>query len=124
MQAGAVLSLPLFVGFNLLLASGTRSLFERLLARRRIREVVVLLTTMLWVAPRLLMSMGYEGNAPARWAGDADRGPAVDRGAHAAGQSIALRRYRSAAGSLPRAGSTLAVRAQSALRRNRGAGHA
>jgi ABC-2 type transport system permease protein len=65
---GAVLSLPLFLGFNLLLASGTRSLFERLLARRRIREVVVLLTTMLWVAPRLLMSMGYEGSALARTA--------------------------------------------------------
>ena len=60
---GAVLSLPLFVGFNLLLASGTRSLFERLLARRRIREVVVLLDHAVGGAA-LLMSMGYEGNAP------------------------------------------------------------
>src|SRR5581483_12160006 len=53
--------LPVFVLFNLLLASGTRSLLERLLSRRRIREIVVLATTMLWVVPRLLMSMGYGG---------------------------------------------------------------
>jgi ABC-2 type transport system permease protein len=65
---GAVLSLPLFIGFNLLLSSGMRSLLERVLARRRVREVVVLLTTMLWVLPRLLMSMGYEGSALARLA--------------------------------------------------------
>jgi ABC-2 type transport system permease protein len=61
-----VLVLPLFVVFNLLLASGTRSLLERLLARRRLREIIVLLTTMLWVLPRLLMSMGYEGKSFAR----------------------------------------------------------
>jgi ABC-2 type transport system permease protein len=60
------LVLPLFVVFNLLLSSGTRSLLERLLARRRLREVIVLLTTMLWVLPRLLMSMGYEGRSMAR----------------------------------------------------------
>jgi ABC-2 type transport system permease protein len=58
---GAVIALPLFIAFNLLLGSGTRSLLERLLARRRLREVVVLLTTMLWVLPRLFMSNGYEG---------------------------------------------------------------
>ena len=63
---GAALSLPLFIGLNLLLASGTRSLLERLLARRRVREIVVLLTTMLWVLPRVLVSMGYEGSALAR----------------------------------------------------------
>jgi ABC-2 type transport system permease protein len=65
---GAVLSLPLFIGFNLLLASGTRSLLERVLARRRVREVVVLLMTMLWVLPRLVISMGYEGSALMRMA--------------------------------------------------------
>jgi ABC-2 type transport system permease protein len=61
---GAVLSLPLFIAVNLLLASGMRSV----LARRRVREVVVLLMTMLWVLPRLLMSMGYEGSGLARLA--------------------------------------------------------
>jgi ABC-2 type transport system permease protein len=64
--ARIALTLPVFVVFNLLLASGTRSLFERLLARRRIREVVVLLTTMLWVLPRLFLSMGYRGQLFAR----------------------------------------------------------
>jgi ABC-2 type transport system permease protein len=89
---GAALSLPLFIGFNLLLASGTRSLLERLLARRRVREIVVLLTTMLWVLPRLLMSMGYEGNALAR-TGLAMQSVALPwtAAAHvAAGQSIVL----------------------------------
>ncbi len=56
-----LLALSLYVLFNLLLASGTRSMLERLLSRRRVREIVVLATTMLWVVPRLLMSMGYGG---------------------------------------------------------------
>jgi len=47
-----------FIVLNLLLASGTRSMMERVLSRRRIREVVVLLSTMLWVLPRLMMSTG------------------------------------------------------------------
>ena len=51
-------SLTLFVVFNLLLASGTRSLLERLLARRKIREVVALLMAMLWMTPRFLMMWG------------------------------------------------------------------
>src|SRR6185369_16411875 len=38
------LALLLFVLLNVLLASGTRSVFERLLSRRHVREVVVLLT--------------------------------------------------------------------------------
>jgi ABC-2 type transport system permease protein len=54
-----VLALPLFVVFNLLLSSGTRSLIERLLSRRKVREVAVLLMAMLWVLPRLLMYLGY-----------------------------------------------------------------
>jgi ABC-2 type transport system permease protein len=58
---GCVVALPLFLGLNLLLASGTRSWLERLLARRKLREAIVLLTTMLWVLPRLLFSMGYRG---------------------------------------------------------------
>jgi ABC-2 type transport system permease protein len=89
---GAVLSLPLFIGFNLLLSSGMRSVLERLLARRRVREVVVLLMTMLWVLPRLLMSMGYEGSGLARMALTM-QGVALPwtAAAHAAaGQSIAV----------------------------------
>jgi len=41
--------------FNALLASGTRSLLGRLLARRKIREVVILVTTCLWMLPRIFM---------------------------------------------------------------------
>jgi ABC-2 type transport system permease protein len=53
-----LLVFAVFLLMNLLLASGTRSLLERLLSRRRIREVVVLLSTMVWVVPRLLMATG------------------------------------------------------------------
>lgn len=55
--AGAI---PVFVLFNLFLASGTRSLLERLLARRKVREVVALLLAMMWVAPRFLMMSGVK----------------------------------------------------------------
>src|SRR5436305_10404700 len=55
--------LLLFCALNLLLASGTRSVLERLLSRRHVREVIVLLMTMLWVVPRLLMAMGYGGRS-------------------------------------------------------------
>ena len=50
----------LFGLFNVLLASGTRSLLERLLARRKVREVVALLLAMTWVAPRFVMMSGYK----------------------------------------------------------------
>lgn len=52
-------AIPLFVLFNLLLASGTKSLVERLLTRRKVREILVLVMAMLWVAPRLLYYLGY-----------------------------------------------------------------
>ncbi|MGA3018103.1 MAG: hypothetical protein ABSF62_13365 [Bryobacteraceae bacterium] len=55
--AGATL---LFLAFNLLLASGTRSLLERLLAKRKVRELVALLMAMLWMGPRLLMMSGVK----------------------------------------------------------------
>jgi ABC-2 type transport system permease protein len=45
----------LLILFNALLASGTRSLLGRLLARRKIREVVILVTTCLWMLPRILV---------------------------------------------------------------------
>ena len=54
--AGAVL---VFAIFNLFLASGTRSLLERLLARRKVREMVALLLAMMWVTPRFVMATGY-----------------------------------------------------------------
>jgi ABC-2 type transport system permease protein len=54
-MAGALL---IFVAFNVLLASGTRSLLERLLARRKIREVVALLLATVWLVPRFLMMTG------------------------------------------------------------------
>jgi ABC-2 type transport system permease protein len=50
----------LFVAFNLLLASGTRSLLERLLSKRKVRELVALLMAMLWMGPRLLMMSGVK----------------------------------------------------------------
>jgi ABC-2 type transport system permease protein len=55
----AVLAVLLYLAFNLLLASGTRSLLERLLSRRGVREAVVLGMLLLWVAPRLVMVSGY-----------------------------------------------------------------
>jgi len=45
----------LFVLFNLLLASGARSLLERLLSKRRVREVLVFLLFMVWMLPRFLI---------------------------------------------------------------------
>ncbi len=50
----------LFVAFNLLLAAGLRSLLERLLARKRLREAVVLLMVTVLALPRLLMSLGVQ----------------------------------------------------------------
>jgi ABC-2 type transport system permease protein len=65
--AGRLAALPslacaflVFILFNLLLASGTRSLLERLLARRKVREVVALLLAMVWVVPRFLMMTGVK----------------------------------------------------------------
>lgn len=50
----------IFVLFNLFLASGLRSLLERLLARRRVREVLIFLLLIGLTAPRLLMQSGLE----------------------------------------------------------------
>jgi ABC-2 type transport system permease protein len=54
--AGATL---LFVAFNLLLASGTRSLLERLLSKRKVRELVALLMALVWMGPRVLIRSGF-----------------------------------------------------------------
>jgi ABC-2 type transport system permease protein len=50
--------LGVFVLFNLLLAAGTRSLLERALAKRRVREFVVLAMVILVAAPRVLVESG------------------------------------------------------------------
>lgn len=47
-----------FVGFNLLLAAGLRNLIERLLARKHVREVLVLLLVLVTATPRLLIAKG------------------------------------------------------------------
>ena len=61
----AAIAALLFLGFNLLLASGMRSLFDRLLSRRGVRELVVLGMLILWLSPRLVMVSGYRP----RWLG-------------------------------------------------------
>src|SRR5438105_1267979 len=50
----AVPPAAIFVLFNILLASGARSLIERLLSRRRIRELLVFVLLMMWMVPRFL----------------------------------------------------------------------
>ena len=56
---GLAVALPVFIVFNLFLSSGVRSVLERLLSRRRVREVLVLVMMLLWVVPRFLMQIGY-----------------------------------------------------------------
>jgi ABC-2 type transport system permease protein len=51
-------AMPIFVGFNLLLASGVRSLLERLLARRRVRELLTFFLLAIYLAPRVLVQSG------------------------------------------------------------------
>ncbi len=58
----APLPAAVFILFNLLLASGTRSLLERLLSRRRVREVLIFLLFMVWMVPRFFLLQG-EGTA-------------------------------------------------------------
>jgi ABC-2 type transport system permease protein len=56
--AGVLAGVLLFIWFNVLLASGVRSLLERLLSRRHVREVLVFLILLLWMVPRLLVITG------------------------------------------------------------------
>jgi len=49
----------IYILFNLLLASGTRSLLVRLLSRRRVRELLVFFLLMLWTVPRFLLMTGH-----------------------------------------------------------------
>jgi len=54
-----VLPLVLFAFLNVLLASGLRSLLERLLTRRRVREMAALFLALLWGLPRLFMRQSF-----------------------------------------------------------------
>jgi ABC-2 type transport system permease protein len=67
--AGCV-SLPavlLYIAFNLLLASGTRSLLERLLSMRKVRELLVFLIFMVWMLPRFLFLTGHRPHLTGSW---------------------------------------------------------
>lgn len=54
----AALAILLFVAFNVWLATGLRSLLERLLARGRVREIVVLALLVLFMLPRFFVLTG------------------------------------------------------------------
>jgi ABC-2 type transport system permease protein len=64
----AIAAVP-FAAFNVLLSSGARSLLERLLSRRRVREVLVFLLLMLWMVPRLLFLGGQRTKLVRGWSG-------------------------------------------------------
>lgn len=61
-----VAALLAFVLFNLLLSSGVRSLLERLLMRRKVREILVLITASIWVLPRFVMMTGIRSKLAGR----------------------------------------------------------
>jgi ABC-2 type transport system permease protein len=54
-----VAALAVFALFNLLVASGVRCLLERLLTRRKIRELMVMFMAALWMVPRFFMQTGF-----------------------------------------------------------------
>lgn len=58
-RVGMAAAFLAYIVFNLLLASGTRSVLERLLSRRRVREWVAFVMAMIWVAPRFLVQTGF-----------------------------------------------------------------
>ncbi|MCX6629105.1 MAG: hypothetical protein NTW28_15920 [Candidatus Solibacter sp.] len=64
------LALPavlLYIAFNLLLASGTRSLLERLLSRRKVRELLLFLIFMVWMLPRFLFATDHRPQLTGNW---------------------------------------------------------
>jgi ABC-2 type transport system permease protein len=61
-----VCALAVFVLFNLLLASGMRSLLERLLTKRKIRELLVLIMAAVWVLPRFFLLTGIRSRGADR----------------------------------------------------------
>ena len=74
-RPAALVAVPLFVLFNLLLAAGSRSLLIRLAARKRVREVLVLLVVLSAALPQLLAVTGlppflrrvFSGSPPGLW---------------------------------------------------------
>ena len=54
-----LLSLLFFVAFNLLLSTGVRDLLVRLLARKRVREILTLLFVLVAALPQLLILSGF-----------------------------------------------------------------
>jgi ABC-2 type transport system permease protein len=52
-----------YLAFNVLVASGARSLLERLLSRRRVRELLVFILFMMWMVPRFLFLTGKHPDA-------------------------------------------------------------
>jgi ABC-2 type transport system permease protein len=50
-----LVSIVIWIAFNALLASGLRSLLERLLARRRVREILVFFLVLATAVPRMLL---------------------------------------------------------------------
>jgi ABC-2 type transport system permease protein len=64
----APLPLLLFTAFNLLLSAGLRDLLTRLMARRYLREAVVIVLVLLAAAPQLLLRSGV-GEGPRELAG-------------------------------------------------------
>ncbi len=55
---GVAAAAVLFLLFNVLLASGLRSVLTRLFAMRKVRELMTLLVALVWVLPRVLVSVG------------------------------------------------------------------
>ncbi len=55
-------ALAVFIAFNLFLSAGLRSLLERLLAIRRVRELVVMVMVTCAALPQLLAATGHAGN--------------------------------------------------------------
>jgi ABC-2 type transport system permease protein len=56
-----------FTALNMLLSAGVRSLLERLLARKRLREVMVLFLVLTTALPRLLMVSDIKPHSLDRW---------------------------------------------------------
>ncbi len=52
---GLLAGTALFLAFNLFLGSAVRSLMERLMSKRKAREIVVLCIVMVWMLPRVLL---------------------------------------------------------------------
>lgn len=64
----------LFIVFNLLLAAGLRNVIERLMARKGMRELVVIALVLALASPRLLMSLGLHWGVVENWLGRAEAG--------------------------------------------------